>query len=272
MKYPGALAAAVILVAALAGCAQFDSLRPVSIDPGVRAATSLLQKGEHERAISQFDAAIRTAPPSFRIYSSIAVACMRNGSYDLAAKYALQGAEALPKGTQDERKDKAALYAVAGDNFDRLADSEKTISCYKSALVLEPDSPIALNGLGYAYAQAGHNLDEAVRLTTRAVILMREKRAAGETKDDSLGMVVDSLGWAYFNQKKYKEAISNLASAAELAPRQVEIQLHLGLAYQAAGQPQDARIALLRAKNLEPNNSNVTRALGEVETVLGVRH
>ena len=100
---------------------------------------------------------------------------------------------------------------------------------------------------------------------------MREKRAAGETKDESLGMVVDSLGWAYFKQGKFKEAIANLATAAELAPRQVEIQLHLGLAYQANVQLQDARIALLRARNIDPNNSNVIRALGEVESALGVR-
>src|SRR5438105_13377736 len=109
LQFLPSIVAAAIVLSFLNGCAQLDTLRPTTVDPGVRAGMSLLQR-DRQKAIGQFDATVHTGPPSFRIYSSIAAGCMKSGHYDLAAKYALQGAEALPKDTADDRKDKAMLF------------------------------------------------------------------------------------------------------------------------------------------------------------------
>lgn len=49
-------------------------------------------------------------------------------------------------------------------------------------------------------------------------------------------------------------ALEELSRAAELVPQASEIQNHLGLAYWAVGQPEEARVAFDRAIDLDCDN------------------
>lgn len=61
------------------------------------------------------------------------------------------------------------------------------------------------------------------------------------------------------------EAIADLERAATLSPRASEIQNHLGLAYAAAGRPDDARRAFERALELDCGNEAARHNLGVAE-------
>ena len=79
---------------------------------------------------------------------------------------------------------------------------------------------MALNYLGYTYAERGTNLDEAEDLI---------KRALKFRPND--GYILDSLGWVYFKKKKFDEALIELEKAWKLAPNDPVIGEHLGDVY-----------------------------------------
>jgi tetratricopeptide (TPR) repeat protein len=106
-----------------------------------------------------------------------------------------------------------------------------------------PGDPTTLNGLGYAYAQAGQNLDEALKLTTRAVEIARKNNAP----DELVGSIIDSLGWVYFKLGDSEDAMRYLSAATDLAPGAWEIHDHLSQVYTAMGNTKDAAIERDRA-------------------------
>jgi Flp pilus assembly protein TadD len=62
-------------------------------------------------------------------------------------------------------------------------------------------------------------------------------------------------------------AIADLERAAELVPHASEVQNHLGLAYAAAGRPDDARRAFERAVELDCANQAAVRNLHHANAV-----
>ncbi|HEV3435735.1 MAG TPA: CDC27 family protein, partial [Gemmata sp.] len=64
---------------------------------------------------------------------------------------------------------------------------------------------------------------------------------------------LDSLGWVFYKQKKYKEALEPLkkASADEEEGNHLEIWDHLGDCYLALGQKKDAIAAWEKALKME---------------------
>jgi tetratricopeptide (TPR) repeat protein len=94
------------------------------------------------------------------------------------------------------------------------ADAERV---FRQVLARDPDHGPALNSLGYAFAERGVRLDEAVTLLKRAVAL-----------DPYNGSYLDSLGWAYFRLNQLDLAEPNLRAAAEQLPTNSVVQDHWG--------------------------------------------
>ena len=85
-------------------------------------------------------------------------------------------------------------------------------------------------------ADRGERLDEAVDLVERAL-----------TIDPDNGSYLDSLGWAYFKQKKIDKAETLLRRAAEQAPGNSVVQDHYGDVLWANGRRDEAVAAWQRA-------------------------
>jgi tetratricopeptide (TPR) repeat protein len=139
--------------------------------------------------------------------------------------------------------DKSAwtLFYFRGICYERSKQWPKAEADLKKALELFPDQPHVLNYLGYSWVDKGMNLDEGMRMITRAV----EQRA-----DD--GYIVDSLGWAYYRIGKYDEAVKQLDRAVELKPEDPTINDHLGDAYWKVGRVVEARFQWAHARDLGP--------------------
>ena len=60
-------------------------------------------------------------------------------------------------------------------------------------------------------------------------------------------------------------AVATLEAAADRVPQASEVHNHLGLAYQAAGRPDDARRAFERALELDCDNAAARENLRQVE-------
>ena len=144
--------------------------------------------------------------------------------------------------------DKSAwtLFYFRGICYERSKQWPKAEADLKKALELFPDQPHVLNYLGYSWIDKGMNLDDGMRMITRAV----EQRA-----DD--GYIVDSLGWAYYRVGKYDEAVKQLDRAVELKPEDPTINDHLGDAYWKVGRVIEARFQWAHARDLGPESEDL---------------
>ena len=80
--------------------------------------------------------------------------------------------------------------------YDRPSESEKYL---RMVLELEPDHGMANNNLGYMWADAGQNLDEAEAMIRKALALEPDSAA-----------VLDSMGWVLYKRGRFGEAVEYL--------------------------------------------------------------
>jgi len=98
---------------------------------------------------------------------------------------------------------RAMALAEQGDFDAALAD-------LSSAQAFAPYDPVALNGQAWFYAwYRRSHLDEAQQLAQRAV--------AGAEDDLERARYLHTLGWVYYRQERYEEAVATLEEAAALA-------------------------------------------------------
>jgi tetratricopeptide (TPR) repeat protein len=123
----------------------------------------------------------------------------------------------------------AMLYlGLVYDRMERLDLLEATI---RQALAQDDTFAEGYNLLGYALADRGLRLDEAEQLLLKAVQLRPGR-----------GFIIDSLGWVYYQQGRYAEAVAKLEQAAGLSgdrPDWVVLD-HLGDAYLKVERLEDA--------------------------------
>jgi tetratricopeptide (TPR) repeat protein len=151
--------------------------------------------------------------------------------------------------------DAAVAHFLLGAGYERTGKRQKAVGALRRVLEIEPDFHAALNYLGYTYAEAGENLEEALRLVQRAVAL-----------DPDNGSYVDSLGWTYYQLGRHEQARDYLERAARLEPADATLHEHLGDVYVALGQNDRARQAYRRALELGDDNAEeVRRKLDDLE-------
>ena len=135
--------------------------------------------------------------------------------------------------------------AAANERSGNRAEAEELL---QRVLDLDPEFAPALNYLGYMWAEAGENLEEALALVQQAV----------ELEPDN-GAFVDSLGWAHFQLGQYEEARAFLERAAALVGEDPVVLEHLGDLYVALGRLEQAREVYERALDLEAENAASVR-------------
>jgi len=109
---------------------------------------------------------------------------------------------------------------------------------------------MAMNSLGFLFAERGERLDEAVRLIQKAL----------EAEPEN-GAYLDSLGWAYHKQGKSDLAVRYLEQANERQSGNSEILEHLGDAHLKAGNPDRAMTLWQEALEAGPGNDALRRKI-----------
>ena len=115
-----------------------------------------------------------------------------------------------------------------------------------------------LNYLGYSWVDTGINIDEAFKLLQRAVDL--------NPRD---GMIIDSLGWAYYRLGRTDDAVRELEKAVELKPGDPVINDHLGDAYWKVGRKLEARFQWQHAKDSNPEPEDLEKIVAKLQKGLG---
>ena len=169
-----------------------------------------------------------------------ALAYMRMQDYTNAIQR-LTSAEIIASATDTNRLTHVFYFQLgsACERAGRWGEGEKYLL---KSLKLSPDSPEALNYLGYMYAERGTNLTQA-----RAMLEQALKQEPDNTA------YLDSLGWVCFQQGKLRDALKYIQRAIDL-DKEPDATLfdHLGDVQAALKEFDKARASWRKALTLEP--------------------
>lgn len=215
------------------GISQKSPMKAMAV---VRVAENLDAMGDRKEALRQLGNIVAVNPNDIEALSSLGDMQRNDKQYAAAAEtythlISVVGGEA----PGDWR-----YYYVRGIAYERDKQWPLAEADFKKALQLNPKQPQVLNYLGYSWVDQGVNLVQALDMIKEAV--------AGAPND---GLIVDSLGWAYFRLGRYDEAVATLEQAVQMRPSDPEINDHLGDAYYRAGRKLEASFQWNIASSLD---------------------
>ena len=182
-------------------------------------------QGKLDEANTEYEAALRGVlaidPQNIGIHKSLAQVYLRANRLSEAEKTYRFILSLIPKDTE--------AYFFLGSIYEEQGKRNQAIQQFKAALEIDPEYPDALNSLGYLYAEESINLKEAGEMIKKALIYEPDN-----------GAYIDSLGWVYFRQGRYQEAIEKLQQAVQFLSDPV-IYEHLGDVYLRQGNLVGAR-------------------------------
>ncbi|MCO5112620.1 MAG: tetratricopeptide repeat protein [Bdellovibrionaceae bacterium] len=129
----------------------------------------------------------------------------------------------LEKVVKNDPQNTQALYYLGhlqGEN----GQFDKAIVQMRRALLIDPNHVDALNYIAYYFAENKINLDEALRMATKA----------NELRPND-GHILDTMGWIYFHKGEFNQAVSYLEKAYVLNPEESTIAEHLAQVYSSKG-------------------------------------
>lgn len=154
----------------------------------------------------------------------------------------------LLEGLLHEHPDSAAGEFLLASAYERTGRRQDAVSAFQKLIADNPQDHLALNYLGYMWAERGENLDQALDLVQRALDL-----------DPGNGAYLDSLGWIYYQLGKYDEALRELQRAVQLVPDDATLQEHLGDTYRVLGHSAEAASSYRRALDLNSEDAEAVQ-------------
>ncbi|MFP4056062.1 MAG: tetratricopeptide repeat protein [Candidatus Brocadiia bacterium] len=220
-----------------------------------RAGMAEQSKQNQQRAIQLLTRTLRTleeegrGTPAYKaeLLRDLASLQASEDEHQKAIETMARAVELAPSG---KRTEYTLLLASLHDD---LGDYERSEKILLRAYERNPEDPMVLNHLGYFYAERGKKLDQAVRLVQRAL-----------RYEPLNGAYVDSLGWAYYQQGKYEQALELLLRAVTFEEDAV-IRDHVGDAYFKLDKVEEARQAWQKALQLDPHIEGVREKLEKTQ-------
>jgi len=202
------------------------------------------QKGQAKKALSALKKATKLDPNNYENFYFLGLAYQDLKKYSSAEKAYLRALELKPGYTEV-----LVQLAILSEHQKQV---DKAVAYFRQLLTLEPKNALALNYVGYTYAEKGTNLEEAEKLITQALEL-----------DATNAAYIDSLGWVYYQKKDYENALRYLERASQMIEDPIIFD-HLGDTYKKLGKLTEARDAWKKALKIDPKNKNLKRKLKEI--------
>lgn len=187
----------------------------------------LLDKGEAAAALASYLHTIEYKPDSAGAHSNIGSAHMQLGNPEAAAAACRKAIDINP-GLAD-------AHMTLGLALESLGESLRALDSFSRVIELRPDAVGAHHQLGMAYA-ALKNYDRAVECYRRAIEI-----------DPDEAEIHSNLGTALKAQGDHDAAIASYRRAIELRPDLAEVRYNLGTALKYCGRPAEAIVSFCRA-------------------------
>ena len=210
---------------------------------------------ESERAVRILTEARRRFPdaPSFSYYLALAQREAKQPKQAIITfEEALHEAELAGSEVANAR-----FYFDYGAAADQAGLYDKAADLFKKSIALDPQNAAeAYNYLGFMWAEHNMHLDEAAEMIKRALQL-----------DPNNGAYLDSLGWLYFRQGKFDQALSDLLRAAQTISHPDPVVFdHIGDTYSKLNKTPQALEYWQKAIALDPNNKIVADKIDSTKT------
>ena len=209
------------------------------IDAWINLALVIDEQDRYHEAIGIMRDAVERLPDdttSILFYTSMIHS--KNEKYELAR----DGYRRLLKSNPDEISFRFNL-AAAQERLGNYDDAEKE---FRWIIKEDPKNALALNYLGYMFADRGVNLEEAKRLIEGAL----------EIEPDN-GAFLDSYAWVFYKMGRYEEALTQMKKAVLTEMDDPVVYDHQGDIYFALNQEELARQSWEKALELKPDDEAV---------------
>jgi len=221
---------------------------PEAIEPHAILALIYTSAQKPELARREYEVALKCAakqhPENADIYKTLGILYLQAGKVKEAEEAYLTAVKLSP----DDPQARFYLATIYNElKKDELAEKE-----LERAIALKPDYHEAMNFLGYLYVEQDKNLSKAGDLIRMALKLEPDN-----------GAYIDSLGWLYFKNGKYKEALKELKKASSLAEDPV-IYDHIGDTYFRLNDAANARSNWEKCLELDPKNDSVRKKIEKI--------
>lgn len=213
----------------------------------------MLLTGENGKAIEICKKMLELEPESPYAYNKLAGIYNRNGRRD--------DAEALYRNVISFAPNNVTAHLNLGIILESKNLIKESIEEYKKVIELEPLSTMAYNNLAWLYVSRKQGkLDYALELSGKA------KELAPENP-----VVIDTLGWTYYMNDMYDEAVSELETAVKSLPWNPTIRYHLGMAYYKKGLQELALKEMRRALRISNNFPEAKEARELIEKICRIK-
>jgi len=205
------------------------------VEPYVQKGFILTAKMENKKAIKTLEKAAAIDSNSPLVYFLIAInyeSLQKNGKTE---QYLRKAINLDPKNTK-------FLFEL-GVVLDKQKKQAEAEEIFNSIIQIDTTSALAYNYLGYTYADRNTDLEKAEKYINTAIAL-----------DPDNGAYLDSLGWLYYRQKKYGQAVEQLIKASQLLEDPVVFD-HIGDCYIVLGDTQMAVDNWESSYNLDNNGA-----------------
>ncbi|MEW6412867.1 MAG: tetratricopeptide repeat protein [Candidatus Zixiibacteriota bacterium] len=230
-----------------------DSILTSLIDGGERHTANYyylgriaVLSGDYQKAVEQFTVLTQMADTLFESWLDLGFAYKKMGNAEKEILTYQTGLNHV-RGEEGELK----LMFALGAAYEQSGQFDKAVPVFEEIIAASPLHAQALNYLGYMLADRGERLEYAKDLIEKAVNLAPEN-----------GAYLDSYGWVFYRLKKYDQALVQLKKAAELESDPI-IYDHLGDAYEATGDVENARVWWQKALDLQPENEQIKQKLSQ---------
>lgn len=146
------------------------------------------------------------------------------------------------------------LYPQAMDGrgiaYERIDEWDKAEKDLLASLDSSPDQAYVINYLAYSWIEKGIKVDQSLKML---------KKANKLKPNDPY--IIDSLGWALFKLKKYKDAKKYLQLAVELMPADSIVNDHYGDVLWKNGKKIQARYYWNYVLNLEKTKNDLKKSI-----------
>ncbi|MBA4388787.1 MAG: hypothetical protein C0404_12460 [Verrucomicrobia bacterium] len=208
---------------------------------------ALQMKTDEPRAVKTLEQARKALPENTSVRAMLAHLYGSNKQYDKAfAEF--ETIEKMAAGTKEKLS--ARFYLYYGSICEQAGKFEKAEAIFEKSLEIHPRSHQALNYLAYMWAERGMKLDKALEYVTRALEL-----------DPYNGAYLDTLGWIYYKQRKYKDALEQIQKACELTDNDSVVVDHLGDIFNAMENKSFAILNWKKSFMIDPENKGVAAKL-----------
>ena len=180
------------------GKRQLEKFREIKAKERFNLAEQSLKEGEIDEALTAFQRALDMDAAFAPAYARLSAIALQQNDLETAAEYLQQALEIRPSF--------AAGHYQLGSIYHKQGEVAKAIESFETALQLRPNFAPACNALAWLYAENEKNIDDAITLARKAIEL---KPTASYW---------DTLAYALYKARRYKEATEAIATALDLQP------------------------------------------------------